>query len=85
MHLSTGERIASLTHVQKGKGAAVGQTQGDIQIPQPHVAVDAQHPRIGRGQRCGNPGADRGFSRSALAGQNRDQFAHAQTPPTKML
>jgi hypothetical protein len=32
---------------------------------------------IGLGQRLRDTGTDRGFTRSTLSGQNRDQFAHA--------
>ena len=80
MHSSLRQRIAALAHIQKRQRAAVGHAQRDIQIPQSHIAVDTQDAAGGRQSGC-DTGTDRRFSRSALTGQNRDQFAHEPASP----
>ena len=72
--------IAAGQNVQKRQAGAVGQAQGDIQIPQAHIAVDAQNPCAQLRQSGGHTGADGSFARSALTGKNSDQFSHRLFP-----
>ena len=72
--------VAAFADIQKGKRAAVSQTQGNIQVAQADVTVDAKNPFTGPGKGRGDTGTDGGFSRSALSGQKRDQFAHLRHP-----
>ena len=85
MRRGLAEGVTALADIQKGQRAAVGQTQRNIQIPKSHITVDAKHLPAGTGQSGGNRCRDRGFSCSALAGQNRDQLTHLQTPPKLKL
>ena len=73
--------VAPLGDVPKGQRAAFGKSQRDVQIPKPHVAVDAQNPFSFFCKSSGEGGADGGFSRSALPGHNREEFTHAPSPP----
>ena len=70
------EGIAAGQNVQKRQAGAVGQAQGDIQIPQAYIAVDSHNPCAQLRQSCGNTGADGSFACSALTGKNSDQFSH---------
>ena len=67
--------VAEFGNIQERQIAAVGHAQGDIQIPQAHVAVHAEHLFSRFGQGSCNPGTDGGFSRPALTGHNGIQFA----------
>ena len=49
--------------------------QGDIQITQSNVQINAKHLLAFRCKAGGNPGAKRGFAGSALAGKHGDDFA----------
>ena len=71
------QAVMAPSHIQKGQGAAVGKAQRNVQIPQPHIAVDAQDPQPLFRQSSGDTGTDRGFSRSALTGQDRKKLAQA--------
>ena len=73
--------VAPLGDVPKGQRAAFGKPQRNVQIPKPHVAVDAQNPFSFFCKSSGEGGAEGGFSRSALPGHNREEFTHAPSPP----
>ena len=71
--------VASLAHVQEGERPNFAQPQGNIQISQADVAVDAQYAPAALGQSRGDTGADRCFTRAALTGQHSDQFPHTHS------
>ena len=76
-----GKVIIPGAYICEGQCAGVCHPQGDIQIPQTDIAVDAQNLLPGGGQSRGQAGTQGGFSGAALAGKNRDQFAHEVTSP----
>ena len=67
--------IAEFGNIQKGQVAAVGHAQGDVQVPQTHIAVNAEHPFAPFGQGGGNPGTDGGLPGAAFSRDNGIQFA----------
>ena len=64
------QAVAALGHIQEGQGAAIGNAQGDIQITQAHIAVDAQNLGTGAGKGDRNAGTGGCFTGSAFTGQD---------------
>jgi hypothetical protein len=75
------QRIVPFRYIQEGQCATVCHSQRDIQIPQSHIAIDAQDifPLLRQG--CCDARADRGLSRSALTGENCQKLAQTSSPP----
>ena len=63
-------------HVAEIHQRRIGHAEGDIQIPQAHVGVDAEHLPPLQGQSGSEPPRERGFSRAAFPGCDDDNAAH---------
>jgi hypothetical protein len=63
----------------------MGKSQGNIQVPQPYIAVNAQNLFALLSQGTGQGGAHGSFARTALAGQNCKQFSQIHAPPAIFL
>jgi len=70
------QRIGTAADIQKRQPAGVFKAQRDIQILETYITVNAKDPLSLKSQGPGKAGTDRGFSGSALTGQNGDQFTH---------
>ena len=77
------QECAALAYIQEGQPGAVGHSQGDVQIPQAHIAVHAENTLSLPGQLHGKPGAEGGFSRASFAGQHGDDLAQAASPSVR--
>lgn len=62
-------------HIGKIHQRLVRQAQRQIEIPQPDVAVHAQHAPAALGQRRADAGSQRGLAGAALAGHHRDALS----------
>ncbi len=82
LHRRPFQRAAPLEHVGEIHQRPVGQAQRQIQVPQPHVHVDAQRAVTQRGQTGGDRSGQGGLSRSPFSGGDGDHGCHSQKPPT---
>ena len=79
-----GQLVAALAHIQEGKGAYVRHAERDVQVLQAQVTVNSQDPAAVLGQSRCHSRADGGFARSALAGQDGDQFTQCTSPHSQI-
>ena len=70
------QRVIALQNLRKRQYRQLRHAQRNVKIPQADVRVDAQHALSFCGEAGGDRGADRGLSRSALAGDNGNHFSH---------
>ena len=83
-HGGGGQGAAVAHHVGKIHQCPVGHTQHQVQVAQPDVQVDAQHPAAQGGQAGGGPSGKGGFPRAAFAGGNHNGGAHGRPPSCDM-
>ena len=77
------QAAAVLGHVGKVHEGLVAEAQGQVQVPQSDVAVQAQHLLAAKGQRGAGARHEGGLSRAALAGHHGDTLSmgcHARPP-----
>ena len=73
------QRAASLGHVGKVHQRRVGESQSQVQISQPNVTVQAQHPPAGEGQRRAHAGGEGGLAGASLAGHHGNALSHVRS------
>ena len=76
VHRRADQRAASLRHIGEVHQGPVAEAQGDVQIPQADVHVDAQHAVPQAGQTAGHTPGNGGFSGAALPGGDDDCGSH---------
>ena len=73
--------VASPANVHKRQSTNVADAQGNIQIPQAHIAVDTQNPLTFRSKGHSDAGANRGFACSAFSRQDCNQLSQSAIAP----
>ena len=73
------EFVKPVHHVREREDGLLAHAERDVKISQTDVRVDAEHTLVLCGQAGCDPRAERRFSRSALPGDHRKDFAHAGT------
>lgn len=71
---------AAAEHVSEVHQRPVAQTQGQVQVAQADIHVDAEHPVAQRGQTGGYTAGNGGLSRAALSRRDHNCSGHRFTP-----
>ena len=71
-----GQLAEALRHVRERDSGLLGHAKRDVEIPQADVGIDAQDALALGGKTGRDPGAERRFSRAALAGNDGNRYTH---------
>ena len=76
---------AALQHVGEVHEGPIGEAQGDVQVAQADVHVDAQHPAAQGGQTGRDAPGQGGLSRATLTGRDHNGGTHSVPPVHTVL